>query len=76
VPEASGARIAVLIGVGREDGPTTRDVENLLRRFDSLLTEAKLLRERVTTALRQYSNPFWPERRRQHGSHTPERRRG
>jgi len=45
-----------------------------LRRLDDLLAEARMLRERITAAIRREREPFFPERRRHDEPHTPERR--
>jgi len=46
-----------------------------LRHIDDLMTEARLLRERITTALRREQEPFFPERRHRYEPHEPDRRR-
>ena len=46
-----------------------------LRHIDDLMAEARLLRERITTALRREQEPFFPERRYRYEPHEPDRRR-
>ena len=46
-----------------------------LRHIDDLMAEARLLRERITTALRREQEPFFPERRHRYEPHEPDRRR-
>jgi hypothetical protein len=49
-------------------------LEETLRHLDELLAEARHLRERITAALHQESQPFYPERRSHYEPHEPERR--
>jgi hypothetical protein len=46
-----------------------------LRHIDDLMAEARLLRERITAALRREEAPFFPERRHRYEPHEPDRRR-
>jgi hypothetical protein len=46
-----------------------------LRHLDDLMAEARLLRERITAALRKEEEPFFPERRHRYEPHEPDRRR-
>ena len=46
-----------------------------LRYLDDLMAEARLLRARITAALRREEAPFFPERRHRHEAHEPDRRR-
>jgi hypothetical protein len=46
-----------------------------LRHIDDLMAEARLLRERITAALRREEEPFFPERRHRYEPHEPDRRR-
>jgi hypothetical protein len=46
-----------------------------LRHIDDLMTEAGLLRERITAALQREEAPFFPERRHRYEPHEPDRRR-
>ena len=46
-----------------------------LRHIDDLMAEARVLRERITAALRREEAPFFPERRHRHEPHEPDRRR-
>jgi hypothetical protein len=46
-----------------------------LRHIDDLMVEARLLRERITAALRREEAPFFPERRHRYEPHEPDRRR-
>jgi hypothetical protein len=45
-----------------------------LRHIDDLMAEARLLRERITAALRREEEPFFPERRHRYEPHEPDRR--
>ena len=66
---ASGVLIAVHQSVNdKVDPDATR------RRLDQLIEEAVGLREQITAALDRECRPFFPERRRAHQPHTPERR--
>ena len=51
------------------------DFAALIARMDRLLAEAADVRERVTTALHRWRQPFWPDRRRAVQRRSPERRR-
>jgi hypothetical protein len=51
------------------------DFAALIARMDRLLAEAVAVREQVTSALRRWQQPFWPDRRRAHERYFPERRR-
>ena len=46
-----------------------------LRHIDDLMAEARLLRERITAALRREEAPFFPERRHRNEPYEPDRRR-
>jgi hypothetical protein len=46
-----------------------------LRHIDDLMAEARLLRERITAALRKEEAPFFPERRHRYEPREPDRRR-
>ena len=79
VPMSLSKRSVTEKGLDGSPGPVselaTTPFAETLRHIDDLMAEARLLRERITAALRREEAPFFPERRHRNEPYEPDRRR-